>query len=458
MQDKTPDISCNKNAEQKNNPVKIKSTAEIEKIKIIRSTLYEIEKREEEEEICKRITDNVKLFKDKKENPEKYEREERIRRLMDEKKNQHVNMSTTPRTQKSKSKTQNRTNQVKKKRKKKKSASGGIIFRKGDNAGEIMRKAVFWLSACVFAGCIVWLGTELYNRYDTQQQYDDISDRYGSKTKTETTVQTATEFTIDIDNAGEAATEEETYNMIPGAANLLEISPDVVGFISIPDTVINYPVMQNKDDTEGQEFFLQHDFYGNESHLGSIYLDFRCDFDVVGDNGRLSVPTSDNLIIYGHDMRDGSMFGSLRNYINQDEYYQQHPIIEINSNYKEYTFKIYGYFIADAVDASDTRFDYWNYINFQNEEDFYGYVNEIKRRTIRLTDVDVKYGDRLLTLSTCSSVINNGRLVVCARMVREGEDVYEGTRNSKPNPNIKWPTIHWDSSSYDPNAEFVPYG
>lgn len=66
MQDKTPDISCNKNAEQKNNPVKIKSTAEIEKIKSIRNTLYEIEKKEEEEEIRKRITDNVKLFKDKK--------------------------------------------------------------------------------------------------------------------------------------------------------------------------------------------------------------------------------------------------------------------------------------------------------------------------------------------------------------------------------------------------------
>lgn len=457
MQDKTPDISCNKNAEQKNNPVKIKSTAEIEKIKSIRNTLYEIEKKEEEEEIRKRITDNVKLFKDKKENPEKYEREERIRRLMDEKKNQPVNISA-PKAQKSKGKNQNRTNQGKKKRRKKKSASGGIIFRKGDNAGEIMRKSVFWLSVCVFSGCIVWLGTELYNRYDTQQQYDDISNKYGSKASTETTVQTDAESAIDIVNTEEAATEEETYNMIPGAKNLLEISPDVVGFISVPGTVINYPVMQNKDDTEGEEFFLQHDFYGNESHLGSIYLDFRCDFDVVGDNGRLSVPTSDNLIIYGHDMRDGSMFGSLRNYANQDEYYQEHPIIEINSNYKEYTFKIYGYFIADAVDTSDTRFDYWNYINFQNEADFYGYVNEVKRRTIRLTDVDVEYGDRLLTLSTCSSVISNGRLVVCARMVREGEDIYEGTRNSKPNHNIKWPTIHWDSSSYDPNAEFVPYG
>lgn len=246
--------------------------------------------------------------------------------------------------------------------------------------------------------------------------------------------------------------------MIPGAANLLKLSPDVVGYISIPDTVVNYPVMQNKDDVEGEEFFLEHDFYGNSSHLGSIYLDFRCNFDVVGNDKHLAVPTSDNLIVYGHDMRDESMFGSLRKYAGQDDYYEKHPIIEINSNYREYTFKIYGYFIADATDTTDTRFEYWNYIDFQNEGEFYDYVNEIKRRTLRLTDVDVKYGDRLLTLSTCSSVISNGRLVVCARMLREGEDLYEGTSGSKPNPNIKWPTIHWDSSSYDPEAEFVPYG
>lgn len=446
MQAKKSDISCKETVEQKKKPV---TASESEKIKNIRTALNEISQKEEEDEIRNRITENVKLFKDHKENPEKYEREERIKKLLAEKKKPAVKT-----VKKGKPPQKKNSNRV---RKRKKRISGGVIPRKGDTVSEILRKSVFWLSACVFAGCIVFLGTELYSRYDTKQKYDDISSKYGSSENKYTTIQPTTAENDDS-YTEEAPTEEATYEMIPGAANLLKLSPDVVGYISIPDTVVNYPVMQNKDDVEGEEFFLEHDFYGNSSHLGSIYLDFRCNFDVVGNDKHLAVPTSDNLIVYGHDMRDESMFGSLRKYAGQDDYYEKHPIIEINSNYREYTFKIYGYFIADATDTTDTRFEYWNYIDFQNEGEFYDYVNEIKRRTLRLTDVDVKYGDRLLTLSTCSSVISNGRLVVCARMLREGEDLYEGTSGSKPNPNIKWPTIHWDSSSYDPEAEFVPYG
>ena len=84
----------------------------------------------------------------------------------------------------------------------------------------------------------------------------------------------------------------------------------------------------------------------------------------------------------------------------------------------------------------------------------------MKLRTLRLTNVDVQYGDSLLTLSTCSGTFDNARLVVCARRLREGEDPYEGTTGSIPNPNIKWPTVYynWNSNTYDPNAEFVPYG
>ncbi len=91
-------------------------------------------------------------------------------------------------------------------------------------------------------------------------------------------------------------------------------------------------------------------------------------------------------------------------------------------------------------------------------------MNEAKRRTIRLNDVDVKYGDQLLTLSTCDSIFGQGeggRFVVMARMVRDGEDLYEGTQESKENPNIKWPSLYYKyngNAKYDPDAEFVPYG
>ncbi|MDD6270402.1 MAG: class B sortase [Oscillospiraceae bacterium] len=449
MQEIRPDISEEKSEKQNDYPAgdnseagAVKPVSESDKINSIRDALNKIAQKEEEEEILDRITENVKYVKDRKDNREKYELEERM----------EVNLAVRRRRKRKKASAR------KVHRKRKKKYSGGVIPRKGDNFSEILRKSVFWLSACVFICCLIWLGTELYNRYETNQKYEDIVSQYKSSLSENNKNEGKTESDNEIKADEEIPTEDTTYKMLPGAENLLELSPDVVGYITIPDTEINYPVMQNKDDDEGEEYFLQHDFYGNSSHLGSIFLDFRCNFDNVGSDGYLKVPTSDNLIVYGHNMKDGSMFGGLRKYREIDGYYEKHPLIEVNSNYKKYTFKIYGYFIADATDTTDTRFEYWNYIDFQNEEDFYKYVNEIKRRTLRLTDVDVKYGDRLLTLSTCSSAVNNGRLVVCARMLREGEDPYDGVYGSKPNPNIKWPTIHKDSSKYDPDADFVPYG
>ena len=418
------------------------SKKDSDKINAIRSTLDEISRKEEEEEIVSRITENVRLYKERKENPERFAEEERKAAAAAAAK---------------------RRRKRKRVPRKKQGLLKGVLPRRGDGIGEILRKSVFWLSSCVFVGCMIWTGTELVNRYQTQQKYDDISSQYNNSTRPVTTQRTTDAAVVPSDETyteTEVPTEEATYQLLPGAANLLELSPDVVGYISIPDTIINYPLMQNREDDEGEEYFLHHDFYGNDSHLGSIFLDFRCNFDVVGEDGRLAVANSDNLIVYGRGTLDESMFGSLRKYKNEEGYYEKHPLIEINSNYENYVYKIYGYFIADAVDTSDTRFEYWNYIDFTSESGFYEYVNEVKRRTLRLTNVDVQYGDSLLTLSTCSGTFDNARLVVCARRLREGEDPYEGTTGSIPNPNIKWPTVYynWNSNTYDPNAEFVPYG
>ncbi len=407
---------------------------ETSKIDSIRNALGEISRKEEEEEISARIIENVKVARDRKENPEKYAAEERARQ------------EALRRRRKRRSPRQ-------------KQGIGGVIPRKGDSGSEIFRKCLFWLSVCVFIGCIIWMCTELVSRFQTEQKYDDITSQYNSSQNKKTTTKSKKTEPIDGESGEiEVPTEEATYELLPGAENLLELSEDVVGYINIPDTVVNYPVMQNLDDSEGEEYFLYHDFYGQNSNLGSIFLDFRCSFDVVGEDKKLVRPTSENLIVYGHNMKNESMFGSLKHYKDDETYYEKHPLIELNSNYENYTFKIFGYFIADAVDTTDTRFEYWNYIELDDEGAFYNNVTEVQRRTIRLTNVDVEYGDTLLTLSTCSNVVSNGRLVICARALREGEDPYEGVEGSVPNPNIKWPTIHRNSRKYDPNAEFVPYG
>ena len=161
-------------------------------------------------------------------------------------------------------------------------------------------------------------------------------------------------------------------------------------------------------------------------------------------------------------MKNDEMFGSLKYYERNYDYYEAHPLIYLNSNYETYTYKIFAYFIVDAEDETETKFDCWNYLNFNSEEKFYDYVNEAKRRTLRLTNVDVKYGDPLLTLSTCNTILGDrGRLIVMARLVRDGEDPLEGTTGSVENNNIKWPSLYYNSkpnAKYDPDAEFVPYG
>ena len=256
---------------------------------------------------------------------------------------------------------------------------------------------------------------------------------------------------VDADN-------RKIYTLLSGAKELLEKNSDVVGIIRIEGTQVNNPVMQADDNNK----YLRHKLSGRESNAGEIFLDYRNHFDEVDGEGHLICENSDNLIIYGHEMGDGQMFGSLNNYRIYDYFYGEHPIIELNSNYEQYKYKIFAFFVLDAEDDTETKFDCWNYLNFDDEEDFYDFVNEVKRRTIRLNDVDVKYGDQLLTLSTCNGLLGDrSRLIIMARMVREGEDLLEGTQNSTPNPNIKWPTLYYKTRTnekYDPDAEFVPYG
>ena len=324
---------------------------------------------------------------------------------------------------------------------------------KGDSPFEVIRKFIFLLSAGVFVVCSFLIGKYFWDNHQNDLKNEQMRN-----------VKLAAEAAIETT---EAATEEEThdyYDLLPSQKALLEQNPDIVGWINIPTkdehsvSPIDYPVLQRKDEEEGNDYYLTRDAFQNPEKAGAIFMDYRNDFDVV-ENREKTTPNSENLVIYGHNMHDYSMFGSLKMYINDDTYYDNHPIIELSSNYRKYKYKIFGMIIVDVDDTTETKFNYWNTHDFVNAADFYKYVNEVKRRTVRLTDVDVKYGDQLLTLSTCNSTFSQGRLVVFGRLLREGENLLEGC-TSTPNPNIKWPNSYykWHKNTYDPNAEFIPYG
>jgi sortase B len=396
-----------------------------DKIAAIKSRLFQIAKEEEDESVSLRVAYQIRQVKQRKEHPEDFPEPE----------------PQPPKAPKKKKRTMGQK-------------FVGLFPQRGDSAGEVVRKSIFLLSAMVFLVCLVLILLYFVDILRTNRLYEDIGTSYHAAL-----VETTTAVTEENTDETETTTEK-VYTLLPGVEDLLAINDEINGWITIPDTKVDYPVLHHVDDEPGNEYYLYRNVQKEDSKPGSIFLDYRCSFDEVGEDGTLETPNSDNLIIYGHNMRDLSMFGTLKYYRTDEDYYEEHPIIELHSNYETYQYKIFAYFIADAEDTTDTRFEYWNAINFADETEFYDYVNEVKRRTLRITNVDVEYGDDLLTLSTCNSVFDTARLVIVARRVRDGEDPNERIVGSYANPNIKWPSVYylWNNDTYDPDAPFAPYG
>lgn len=344
----------------------------------------------------------------------------------------------------------------KKKKKKKKTFRQrflGIFPQKGDSVLEIVRKIVFLVSIIAIVVCGYMVADYYLDLWQSKKVNEETRNLYWTYETTEPSG--GEKHPVVSDNSG-SDEEQPVYTLLPGAKKLLDINKDVVGYIKIDGTSIDNVLLRGSDNFE----YLDKKISGEENRAGELFLDWRNHFDDVDDEGHLKTPNSQNLVVYGHAMKDESMFGCLIKYRNTSDYYSDHPIIHLNSNYSHYTYKIFAVFILDSEDKSETRFDCWNKFNFGSEQEFYDFVNEAKRRTIRTNDVDVKYGDQLLTLSTCDDYLGErGRLIIMARQVRAGEDAKKGTENSQSNPNIKWPSMYYNTKTnehYDPD-DFVPY-
>ncbi|MFP3156146.1 class B sortase [Lachnospiraceae bacterium ZAX-1] len=176
---------------------------------------------------------------------------------------------------------------------------------------------------------------------------------------------------------------------------------DFVGWISIADTSINYPVMQS---LEQYDYYLTHDFYKNEDINGSIFLDTRNRF----------ADRDMNLIIYGHNMKSGLMFGSLSKYADRD-YWLAHKTIQFDTLYEKGTYDIVAVCLSTIAYQDEDTFRFYNFINPDSQENLDAYRNNINNMNIFGEAVDITANDQLLTITTCNYFDEDGRLFLVAK-------------------------------------------
>lgn len=196
--------------------------------------------------------------------------------------------------------------------------------------------------------------------------------------------------------------ELEVPDILPEYKNLHNKNKKLIGWIKIDDTIIDYPVMQ----TVNNEYYLDHNFNQEEDRNGCIFMDYQCDV----------IKGCDNMILYGHHMQSGKMFGTLNKY-SSENYYKEHPKIQFDTIYEKGQYEVMYVFRSKVYSEEEITFKYYQFINAGSEQEFNSYMNEMAALSIYDTGVTAVYGDQLLTLSTCDYQENDGRFVVVAKRV-----------------------------------------
>jgi SrtB family sortase len=285
---------------------------------------------------------------------------------------------------------------------------------KGDSAGEMVRKIALILCVAVFFGALGYIVDYFYQSYANHRHQEKLVSVFHQPT----------------------ATINQRFE------GLLAINKDTVGWITIPNTQCDNPVVQTTDNDK----YLDTTFEGEKSKYGTLYADKNCNFTAEG--------LSQNTIIYGHHMKDGTMFGELKQYRDY-EFYKKNPVFQFTYLYDTQTvnWKVAAVFIIDAQDKAGRFFR----TEFSSQRQFNEYYNEIKQRSVINTGVDLTYTDKLLTLCTCTYEFDDARLLVVARQVREGESVDVDLSKTSINKNAVHPAVYYEKTKTQGPTEIIPY-
>ena len=316
----------------------------------------------------------------------------------------------------------------------------GIIPWKGDTVGLVIRKLVFIAALIVFLATAIPLLADVLSMVKDEQVSKQLSQLY-------------------LDTEDDSEVSENSKEILPSFKKLLEINPDTVGYIKIDGTIIDYPVVK----TDDNDFYLTHDFYKNESRSGTVMMDYHNEVTPDGHSA--------NMVLYGHNMQVGTFFATLGEYWRTmyDQYpegtksfYKEHPVIRFDTLYERAEWKVFAFGIYNVAESRGEVFGYNLKYDFTSEDDFHDYIINIMDRSDIFTDVDLKSGDDILTLSTCYWPYENSgntvRLAIFARKIRDGESSNVNVDNVQVNTYVKrWQWVYdqisggydWAQSNWD---------
>lgn len=277
---------------------------------------------------------------------------------------------------------------------------------------KIMKKILLTFFSIILLGSIIYIANNQYKNNAEEKRLEELQQNIVKNPENVDIAKEQPEETTEIVKNEEKDAEEngkekqkEEQSVLPEYEQLYNENQDLIGWIKIEDTPIDYPVMQTFDDPT---FYIHRDWNKNESTYGLPLIDGRCTLE------------SENIIIYSHNMKNGKMFGSLKKY-KERSFFDEHQIIEFDTIYEKAEYQIISVSLAQAFYdevPNEDEFVYYDYIELDTKERFQEYIDQIKENSLYDTGITAEYGDSLITLCTCSYHVKDGRLLVVAKKIQ----------------------------------------
>ncbi len=311
---------------------------------------------------------------------------------------------------------------------KNKSLFAKVFPSRNDSTAEVLRKIVLIVCVLIMVVCVgIILNIYVFEPLAAQKNDSEIIDIKNTPNNSD--------IFLKYPNV------DFPKGMNPEFASLYAKNNDFAGWLEIKGLGMEFAVVQAEDNEE----YVRKNFYKQTTKYGCPFVDRRNSLHYL----------NRNTIIYGHNMSyDDLLFGKLEQY-KTIEGFKTAPVIDFNTLFEDYCWKVYAVFISNADKEHDNDYVF-NYIftNVSSDEVFAEYIDELDRRKLYTTGVDINPSDKILTLSTCTYEFRNARLVIVARMVRENESTSVDTSTATKNNSVKYPQIWYDTYNNGKNPYF----